>query len=176
MFFHILGESYSERCCSPLRPRQERGFRRSHSTLLARREPEPKEAPAPGAARFHLAAPRQLQGFASYLPRDTGSHADGKAVSEPPGVFRRQCVTAARGRGAALLNALGMPAQGRRAPGRSPPRRISRTCSRVAPVQESGLRVFAGASSLGRRGERRAVALGTSRGRGARRWGARLDT
>lgn len=37
-----------------------------------------------------------------------------------------------------------------------------RTVRSVAPVPRSGLRVFADASSLGRRGERLAVALGTS--------------
>lgn len=83
----------------PSEPRQERGFRRSHSKLLAEREPEPKEAPAPSPTCFHLAALYQLEGFASYLPRDIGSHANGKAESESPGVSKRQCVTTARGWG-----------------------------------------------------------------------------
>lgn len=54
------------------------------------------------------------------------------------------------------------------------PSALGQPRSSVAPVQESGLRVFAGASSLGRRGERRAVAVGTSRGRCAGRTGAGL--
>lgn len=80
-----------------------------------------------------------------------------------------------------------MPAQGRRAPVAplcprpatvslqpplpNRPPHLPRTVGSVAPVRRSGLRVFADASSLGRRGERLAVAVGTPR---RPRSGARL--
>lgn len=52
------------------------------------------------------------------------------------------------------------------APLRARPAAVSLQPRSVAPVPQSGLRVFAGASSLGRRGERLAVAVGTSPGPG----------